>query len=93
EADEASALFMAARNLGGSVGLAMIASFQEQRIDVHRWQLHAALGGNDIAVQQAVGDSAALLGGGADGLAGAYRLIDARLQLESLVMSFNDIFV
>ena len=93
EADEASALFMSARNLGGSIGLAMIASFQEQRIDVHRWQLHAALGGNDGAVQQAVGDSAAMLGGGADGLAGAYRLLDARVQLEALVMSFNDIFV
>ncbi len=93
DADEASAIFMAARNLGGSIGLAMIASFQEQRIDLHRWQMHASLGANDIAVQQAMSDNAAMLGGGPEGLAGAYRMIDGSIHLEALVMSFNDIFI
>ncbi|CAH0496275.1 Colistin resistance protein EmrB [Novosphingobium sp. CECT 9465] len=92
-ADEASAIFMAARNLGGSIGLAMIASFQEQRIDVHRWQIHASISANDIAVQQAMTDNAAMLGGGPEGMAGAYRMLDGQVRLDSLVMSFNDIFL
>ena len=93
DANEASALFMAARNLGGSIGLAMIATFQEQRIDVHRWQLHSALRANDLVAQQAMADNSALLGGGPDGLSGAYRMLDSRVQLEALVMSFNDVFL
>ena len=93
DADEASAIFMAARNLGGSIGLAMIASFQEARIDLHRWQIHDALGANDPNLQQAMADNAAVLGGGPDALTGAYRMLDARVGLEALVMSFNDIFL
>ncbi|MAT52383.1 MAG: EmrB/QacA family drug resistance transporter [Porticoccaceae bacterium] len=92
DAGDASALFMAARNLGGSVGLATIASLQEQRSEVHRWQIHASLDGNDLQVQSRVEELATVLGGGPEGLTGALRLLDAQVLVDAWVMTFNDIF-
>lgn len=92
DAGDASALFMTARNLGGSVGLALIATLQEQRTEVHRWQLHSSLGGNDPQVQQRLEELTDLLGGGPEGLTGAHRLLDGQVVLDASVMAFNDIF-
>lgn len=93
EADDASALFMAARNLGGSIGLAIIATVQDWRLEVHRWQLHSSIGANGVDVQDYIAQSTASWGGGPEGTQTAYRMLDGRITLEAVVMAFNDVFL
>lgn len=93
DAAEANSLSSVARNLGGSIGLAGIASFQQQRFDLHHGQIHATLGANDPELQSQLGHSAAILGGGPEGMEAAYRMIDGQVMLQASVMTFGDIFL
>jgi len=93
DAGDASSLYVVARNLGASIGLAGVASFQDQRIDVHHWQINAAIAANDPAVQADMAQKALFYGGGPEGLAAAYRAMDGQVMLDALVMSFNDVFL
>lgn len=93
EAGDASGLFNAARNLGGSIGLALLATVQERRLDYHHWTLNSTLGNNDLAVQDWVSSTSATFGGGPDGLAAAIRQIDNTVLREAMVMAFNDDFM
>ena len=93
DAGDASSLYVVSRNLGASIGLAAIASFQDQRQDLHMWQMHASLAANDPAVQQAMIDKTKFFGGGPEGLAAAYQAMDNQVMLDALVMSFNDVFL
>lgn len=93
EAGDASGLFNAARNLGGSIGLAMLATIQDSRLDFHRWTIHSSLQANDPAVQSWVQSLSMQFGGGTDGLAAAYRMINSSVTRDALVMAFNDEFV
>ena len=52
--DDASGLFNAARNLGGSFGLAVIATLQDQRQTFHEQRLRETLDANSVLVQQNV---------------------------------------
>ncbi|MBD3730948.1 MAG: multidrug efflux MFS transporter [Sphingomonadales bacterium] len=92
DAGDASGLFNAARNLGGSIGLALLATVQDSRLDFHHWTLHSSLQANDPAVQAYVQAQAAQFGGGPEGLAAAYRAIDLSILRDALVMAFNDEF-
>ncbi len=92
EAGDASGLFNAARNLGGSIGLALLATLQDQRWEYHRWTLHSGISANDAAVQEQVQGMAMQYGGGPEGLAAAYRMIDGMVTRDALVMAFNDEF-
>ncbi len=51
--EDASGLFNAARNLGGSFGLAMVATLQDQRQTFHEARIAESLPANSIAVQTA----------------------------------------
>ena len=93
DAAEANSLSSVSRNLGGSIGLAALASFQEQRFEYHHWQLGSALGANDMALQQQVAAAAQVFGGGPEGLAAAYQSLDGQVLQQALVMSFNDIYL
>lgn len=93
DAPEANSLSSVARNLGGSIGLAATASFQQQRFDMHYGQLHASLGANDPELQHQLGQAAGALGGGPEGIEAAYRMIDAQVMLQASVMTFSDIFL
>lgn len=93
DAGEASSLYVVARNLGASIGLAAVASFQDQRLDFHHWQINAALAANDPEIQRSMADSAMNYGGGMDGMAAAYHTMDSQVALDALVMSFNDVFL
>jgi MFS transporter, DHA2 family, multidrug resistance protein len=93
DAGDAAGLFNAARNLGGSVGLALLATLQDQRWEFHRWTLHSALGANDLNVQDWVGQQAMTYGGGPDGMAAALRSLDGMILRDALVMAFNDDFM
>jgi DHA2 family multidrug resistance protein len=51
--EDASGLFNAARNLGGSFGLALVATLQDQRQTFHEARIAESLPANSIAVQSA----------------------------------------
>ena len=93
DAAEANSLSSVTRNLGGSIGLAALASFQDQRFGHHHWTLHSGIAANDPAVQQSMADSAAAFGGGPQGLEAAHLALDGQVQMQALVMSFNDIYL
>ena len=93
EAGDAAGLFNAARNLGGSIALALLATLQERRLDYHRWTIHSSLQANDTGVQDWVASQTAALGGGQEGLSAAISSIDATVLREAMVMAFSDDFV
>jgi MFS transporter, DHA2 family, multidrug resistance protein len=93
DAGDASGLFNAARNLGGSVGLAILATLQDGRTEFHRWTLHSSLGANDANLQDWANQQAAPFGGGDDGFMVAMRSLDGMVFRDALVMAFNDDFM
>ncbi|WP_370521629.1 DHA2 family efflux MFS transporter permease subunit [Novosphingobium sp. ERN07] len=93
EAGDAAGLFNAARNLGGSIGLAALATLQDERWEFHRWSLHSALGANDLNVQAWISQQTMTYGGGPDGLTAAIRSLDGMVMRDALVMAFNDDFM
>lgn len=93
DAAEANSLSSVARNLGGSIGLAGVASFQQQRLDLHAAQLHSSLGANDPGLQAQLEQATGAFGGGPEGLEAAYRMFDGQVMLQASVMTFSDIFL
>jgi DHA2 family multidrug resistance protein len=83
-AGDASGLFNSVRNLGGSIALAGIAIIQDNRIWLHTRRLEETLHANSTLVQEKV----KALGG----LVRAVPQLEAQLQLQALVMTYNDIF-
>jgi DHA2 family multidrug resistance protein len=92
DSGEATSMFNIARNLGGSIGLAAIASLMDQRLELHHWRLSEAIAANDPDARLRLADVAGVPGGGADGLANAYRMLDGAIMQEAMVMAFSDIF-
>uniref|UniRef100_UPI00403F6A6A MDR family MFS transporter n=1 Tax=Novosphingobium sp. ZN18A2 TaxID=3079861 RepID=UPI00403F6A6A len=92
DASDASGLFNAARNLGGSIGLALLASLQDNRLEFHRWRLHSTLQANSDTVQAWVHQQAAQFGGGPEGIAAALRSIDGMVSRQALAMAYADDF-
>jgi MFS transporter, DHA2 family, multidrug resistance protein len=90
---EANSLSAVARNLGGSIGLAALSSFQDQRFELHRWETHASLSANDPEWQQQIAQAAGQFGGGGEGWEAAFHALDGQVMQQSLVMSFNDIYL
>lgn len=93
EAGDAAGLFSAGRNLGGSVGLAMLATLQDERTEFHRWTIHSSLTANDGTLQDWVNQQAAAYGGGAEGITAAMRTLDGMIIRDALVMAFIDDFM
>ncbi|MBB3357818.1 MULTISPECIES: MDR family MFS transporter [unclassified Novosphingobium] len=93
EAGDASGLFNAARNLGGSIALALLATLQERREEFHRWSIHETLPANSPSVQDWVSSQAASFGGGPDGLSAALQSIDGMVLKQALVMAYTDEFI
>lgn len=89
---EVTSIATISRNFGGSVGLATLASFQDARLELHHWRLAETMGENDPAVWNNLGEWALRLGGGPEGQTAALQVIDSRLLLDALVMSFGDSF-
>ncbi|MDE2410399.1 MAG: multidrug efflux MFS transporter, partial [Sphingomonadales bacterium] len=93
EAGDAAGLFNAARNLGGSIVLALLATLQDARLDYHHWTINSAIQANDPGVQAWVQAQAAQGGGGPEGMAVALHQIDLGVIRDALVMAFNDEFM
>lgn len=91
EAGDASGLFNAARNLGGSIALALLATLQDRRLEFHHQRLYDAIPANGTDVQAWVQQSTG--GTGFDATLAAIRSIDNQVLREALVMSFTDEFV
>lgn len=78
-AEDASGLFNAARNLGGSIGLAMVGAVQENRTTFHAARLFEGMSANSFVGQGAQGQL---------GLANLHRMIEG----QALVMAFADLY-
>lgn len=81
---DASALFNAARNLGGTFGLSLIAVLQDQRVTLHRERLLETVSANDQLGSDLLGS----LGNGE----AALRMFDLMIGRQSLVMTYIDLF-
>ncbi len=88
DAGDASGLFNAVRNLGGSFALAGISILQDQRMWFHSRRLEETLNANSPAVQDYVGGLSQQVGGTPT----AMRLIGQQVRGQALVMTYNDIF-
>jgi len=82
EAGDASGLYNAARNLGGSFALAGIAVIQDQRLWLHARRLEETLNANSVAVQDYVSAQGA----------GVLRSLEATIQMQALTMTYADMF-
>ncbi|MFT4248803.1 MAG: MDR family MFS transporter [Pseudomonas sp.] len=92
-AGDASGLFNAARNLGGSVGLALISTFQERRLSFHLQMIGSSTTANSPQAQdylQALG--AQVQGDSADAALQAFGRLAQLVQQQALVMTYNDLF-
>jgi MFS transporter, DHA2 family, multidrug resistance protein len=88
EAGDASGLYNAARNLGGSLALAAFAVLQDQRIWLHARRLEESLPANSVLLQ----DYLRAQGAGAGDPAPALRSLENLIQLQAAVMTFADMF-
>jgi DHA2 family multidrug resistance protein len=78
-AEDASALFNAARNLGGSFGIAVAGILHHQRLIFHADRLAESIGANALSSQAAL----ATLG---------YARIDSMVHAQAQVMAFADLY-
>ncbi|MDE2562660.1 MAG: multidrug efflux MFS transporter [Sphingomonadales bacterium] len=92
DAADASGLFNAARNLGGSIGLALLATLQDSRFEFHRWRLHSTLQANSDTIQAWVHQQVLQFGGGPEGMVAALRSIDGMVSRQALAMAYADDF-
>jgi len=88
QAGDASGLYSAARNLGGSLALAAIAVIQDQRLWLHSRRLEESLSANSDLVQSGIGAQAQLLGG----QDAAIQLLGSTIQAQALTMTYADLF-
>lgn len=88
DAGDASGLFNAMRNLGGSFALAGISIIQDTRMYFHARRIEETLNANAVSVQDYVGGLARQFGGTPTAL----RVIGQQVQAQALVMTYNDIF-
>lgn len=84
DAGDASGLFNAVRNLGGSIALAGISILQDQRLWLHSRRLEESLNANSVAMQAYVRT--------AGGTTAAARELEQQVQGVATVMTYNDIF-
>jgi DHA2 family multidrug resistance protein len=83
-ASDASGLFNAARNMGGSLALAGVSVLQEQRLWLHSRRLEDTLRANSEQVQSYVAAHG--------GVAPAARSLAGIVQLQALTMTYVDLF-
>jgi DHA2 family multidrug resistance protein len=92
-AGDASGLFNAARNLGGSIGLAIISTFQDRRLTYHTQVLGSATTANSPLGQDYLrGLSGQLSADGGDSAMQATGALAQTIQQQALVMTYNDLF-
>ncbi|MFZ5683374.1 MAG: MDR family MFS transporter [Pseudomonadota bacterium] len=88
DAGDASGIFNAARNLGGSFALAALASFQDQRMWLHSRRMEETLWASDARLQEYLAGMAHVLGS----TDAAFQSLAGTIQQQAFVMTYNDIF-
>ena len=88
DAGDASGIFNAARNLGGSFALAALATVQDQRLWLHSRRMEESMSANSPAVQ----DYLTGLQAGLGSAEAAMRALAGTIQQQAFVMTYNDIF-
>jgi len=87
-AGDASGLYNAARNLGGSIGLALLGTLQEQRMWLHARRIEESVQANSAAVQEYLGGMSQTLGGSE----AALMSLAGEIQQQALAMTYGDLF-
>jgi DHA2 family multidrug resistance protein len=88
DAGDASGIFNAARNLGGSFALAGLASFQDQRLWHHSRRMEETLNANSPRLQEYLDGMTASLGSPQ----AALEMLSGIIQRDAFVMTYNDVF-
>lgn len=88
DAGDASGIFNAARNLGGSFALAALASFQDQRMWLHSRRMEETLWANDPRLQDYLAGMSHALGS----TEAAFQSLAGTIQQQAFVMAYNDVF-
>ena len=94
-AEDASGLFNAARNLGGSFGLAMVATMTERRQHLHMARVQESLSANSLQAQDFIQQFSTLPADGSAALGGMERavgLLGQQMRIQATVMTYNDLF-
>jgi DHA2 family multidrug resistance protein len=89
----ASGLFNLNRNLGGALGLAVINTALNERLDLHLARLHDAVNWARGPAVETLDRLIAQFGGGGDAQAMALKKIMGMARLQAQVMSFADVFL
>jgi DHA2 family multidrug resistance protein len=90
----ASGLFNLTRNLGGAVGLALINTLLDKRMDLHLARLHESVSwGRPTADQRLAEMTAALAARGSDAALAATKEIMLMARRQAEVMSLSDVFL
>lgn len=97
QASSASALFNMMRNLGGSIGVALISTFVTRREQFHSSRIGESVTQASLSMQDHLnGLTQQLIARGTDALAAhdqALKIIDNTVRRESFVMAYNDSFL
>ncbi len=93
-AADASGLFNGARNLGGSLGLAMVSTLQDRRDSLHMDRLGSAITANSLRGQEYLQGLASNFGNGdtVTGMNKAFAAFGQELTRQASVMTFADLF-
>lgn len=89
DAGDASGIFNAARNLGGSFALAALASFQDQRMSLHSRRMEETLWANDPRLQDYLAGMTRTFGQ----MDAALQSLAGTIQQQAFIMTYNDIFL
>ena len=96
ESGDAAGIYNMARNLGGSVGLAVIGSFIDRRDNLHASRLTEAVNANSTLLQERIAASAAShlaqIGDAALARLQAIKEIALQIQQQASVMTFSETF-
>jgi MFS transporter, DHA2 family, multidrug resistance protein len=89
----ASGLFNLTRNLGGAVGLAVIDTVMNQRMDLHLARLHEAVRWGSVTAEQTLSNmTAALSSLGSDAGSAALAKMAGLVRQQAMTMAIADIF-
>jgi DHA2 family multidrug resistance protein len=97
EAGDGSAIFNIFRNVGGSAGIAILATLVTRREQFHDWRIGERVTAYDLPLQARLSAvQARFATEGADSvtaLGQGYRAINGIVQREAFIMAFNDAFL
>ncbi len=98
ETGSASALFNMMRNLGGSIGTALLSTIVTQREQFHSWRIYEHVSDSDLPVRNFLNQTASGLAHTAgtsqwSAHQQALQVLSGQVRKESFIMAFNDAFI